>query len=281
MPYASRLPHGEIAGYPFAPAGPSVSLFSDAGAEISQEDVAVAKPKREVGERVEVARDRQVAQGRRALASSGAADRARCQLRRPTTTDQRFASARLLKNARRPAAAVGSHADSLPVVSRSGATRRLERRRREALSVETDALGARPPRTRASRSPTPLRSAARTFLPRGTAGPLRCWSARRRRSARSTNPARAPDPAGHERCTDRLSGNHVQHATSTMSGATVRNPAPPRAATRMPTASCGTRREPEAIGGHAAAARASLQEPRFTSKRRHLVHVRTRRRRWP
>ena len=39
-------------------------------------------------------------------------------------------------------------------------------------------------------------------------------------------------------------------------------------------------REPATIGGNPAAARASLQEPRFTSKRRNLVHIRTRHRRW-
>ena len=37
-------------------------------------------------------------------------------------TDHRFASARLLMNARRPPAAVGNHADSLLVVNRCGAT---------------------------------------------------------------------------------------------------------------------------------------------------------------
>ncbi len=35
-------------------------------------------------------------------------------------------------------------------------------------------------------------------------------------------------------------------------------------------------REPETIGGNPATSRASLQELRFTAKRRHLVHIRTR-----
>ena len=66
VPYASSVPAWRDRWIPLL-AGRSLGENPlRARSEISQEDVAVSEPKREIGERSEVVRDRQIAQRKRA-----------------------------------------------------------------------------------------------------------------------------------------------------------------------------------------------------------------------